>query len=181
MSLAKRTWRGGTSWRRAAIVDGFHQEVSNSRLGYSSIRGQSASNAPAPQWARMIRACGCSVLRWCAWSAISGTPWPAWTMIGIREREHVVEPHVDQIEALAARMELQPDGAVVQAALGLAERVVGRIEAREGPDSPVRPPAKLPRAPVGLGVAARLLQREHDAVRARELQRPDGLLLGGQQ
>jgi hypothetical protein len=67
---------------------------------------------------------------------------------GIGEREYVVEPRVDHVKTLPARMEFQADGAVVQAALGLPERVVGGVEPCEAPDPPARAPRELAHAPV---------------------------------
>jgi hypothetical protein len=99
----------------------------------------------------------------------------------VGQREHVVEPLVVHGEALAARVQLEPDGAAVEASLGLCERILGRVQPAERAE-PVRVGVhELEHVGVRLTVSRRFLEREHQRAGVDLLERVDGLLGGGQQ
>src|SRR2546425_833609 len=76
-----------------------------------------------------------------------------------------------------ARMQLDPAGATTQSTLGLAKRVVRRVETAERNEPPVRRGGLLDHAVVGRRVAVRLVHREDHCPRVRQLE-PGRQLLG---
>ena len=81
-----------------------------------------------------------------------------------REREDRRQPLVVQLEALRARVELDPAGAEVEAASRLLERLLGQVEPDERDEAPVRPLRERERAVVRGAegrVAVGLIQAEH--------------------
>ena len=79
-------------------------------------------------------------------------------------------------ELLGPRVELDPVGAEVEAALRLGQRAVVRVDPAEVDDPPVGARLDRPRLVVGGRVAVRLVHREGDRPRARVLHRRDQLL-----
>jgi len=93
----------------------------------------------------------------------------------------VIEPGVHELEALAARMQLEADRAGVQAAPRLLDRAVGGIQAAQRLEPSRMRLNELEHARVRLGIAARLAEREDERPRIDLLERVERLFLGRQQ
>jgi hypothetical protein len=99
----------------------------------------------------------------------------------VGQREDVIEPPIGDVEALTARVQLESDGAGVEAALRLAERVLGGVEAAERPQPVGVGFDELEHPLVRLAVPAGLLEREDQRARVDLLERAERVLGGGQQ
>ena len=138
---------------------GIHQAVSNSRFGWSAATRQIQDRSQIPAWARIRRASGNSPASSTACRPSAGIPRPAWIRTGsrrsLRQRDDVADLRVVEREVLRPRVELDPAGSVVQAALGLADGRSCRGHAAERDQQPIGLPRRLEHHVVGRRIAAR--------------------------
>ena len=80
----------------------------------------------------------------------------------VGERDQWLDARVIERELLGAGVELDPARAVVEAPLGLRQRVLVRVDAAERDEQSVRLLCRLDHLVVGLAIAVGLVERERE-------------------